>query len=88
VALTRLRVTYLRTTRRQKEALRLMASQRGESEAYVLRCLIDREAKAVLEGQSGAGLPPSRKETDFATAFVKALIRNAKSELKQRRGRQ
>jgi hypothetical protein len=75
-------VTYLRTTRKQKDDLRLMARQRGGSEAQFLRDLIDREAKAVLQGQNGAKLAPSQIEADFAESFMKLIIRSAKSKLR------
>jgi len=81
-------VTYLRTTSEQKEALRLMASQRGESEAQFLRSMIDREAKVVFEGQSGEKLPLSRIEADTAGAIMKLIIRSAKSGMRRRRGQQ
>jgi hypothetical protein len=70
---------YFRTSHSEREALRQMASQRGESEAQFLRCLIQREAKVLLEGEADAKLAPSRLKADNALAFMSGLIRNAKS---------
>jgi hypothetical protein len=75
----------MRMTRVQAAALTRLAEERGESEAEVMRKLVAREVGTVLEGRGDTGLRPSKLETAFTSAFMKAMLRNAKREIRERR---
>jgi hypothetical protein len=61
----------------------MIANQRGESEAQVLRSMITREAATTLEGKPDAELPPSKVKTDLAMALLKSWLKTAKQSVKR-----
>ena len=74
---------FARVNRKEKEIVRLIAKQRGESEAQTIRAMIARESKIVLKGQADAPLPHTRLEMEQAFAFTRELCRAAKRQRKR-----
>ena len=66
---------YVRMTQRQRDAVRQMARERGESDARFLRCLVDREARIQLKGETDAKLAPTPRQSAVALAVLKGLGR-------------
>src|SRR5947207_1621795 len=69
---------YVRMTQHQRAAVRILARERGESDAQFLRCLVDREARIQLGGEADAELAPSRKRSDAVLTIMNALCRQSR----------
>jgi|SRR5579863_7475201 len=69
------RTIYARVPISTKDALRRLASLRGETEARYLRDLITRETQRVLHGIADAPMPSTPAQTKAADKLLKSVVR-------------